>query len=161
MMHISDWFFTLAEIAARGIDGSEEHREDSRRVLAMIDERREAVSKENRDGGAVLSHGDALVDLAADGRPSFLPGDGMSVWPSLSAGLTPTSERTSIIHYAAPLSGDEESDSFGEGVYMEGKYKYVFTDFQTDSAEWFQAPGQTFSENFTVKCPPPPAKPTC
>lgn len=81
MMHVSDWFFTLSEAAALGIDGSDASSPASQKVLQMV--------RARAQGGGSPSSMQASPAYHAAGNVPFLPGDGMSVWQSLTQAVGP------------------------------------------------------------------------
>lgn len=136
LIHVSDWYFTLQEAAAAGVNASEAEAERSVEHMRWLDTLRSGTP----------AGGDVPFNSAVDG---------VSVWPTLSAGAP--SPRKSVVFYASPLDRSTVT-----GAYIQWPWKLIEgnDDFGLmEGNDWFLTPGLSFSMNFTTNCPfPPPAK---
>jgi hypothetical protein len=117
LLHVSDWYFSLASFAARGVGDSEVDHPDSQGVLQWLHEAQlEAHGTSGTPQRLLKPDGDALASAAVralKSAPPFTKWDGMDAWDAFS-GASP-SPRDWILHAALPTrsgaSGHTEVDA--------------------------------------------------
>lgn len=156
LVHVSDWYFTLTEAAARGIGDSESNSSESRWARAVT-------------GRASPGNVPEVSSVGPLQQPAFSPGDGEDVWDAVSRPGVP-SPREGIIHLSLPKgypNWEGEIHSQGQeqgqdppgleglcGAIRQGKWKLLLgaCEFTTNTT-WIATPGLPLqSDNYTVDC---------
>lgn len=170
LIHVTDWYFTLATAAAVGIGGSEADSPETARVMAsLLEDQPPFAEGDGRDQWAWLSSGDDALhnrtwaihtiapNLDADGRPQGAIMNG--TWKLVTGERArrppepPHHSSQSLPHQ--PLSSPPPQLSSPAGGFM----------WLGGPSAWYHTPGLNFTgpaaPRFTVQCGSPPAKDNC
>lgn len=121
LLHVSDWYFSLASFAARGINNTEVAHPDSQGVLWWLhNAQMQARGFSGTPAHLLVPNGDTGASpavAALRSAPPFSKWDGMDAWDAF-AGTSP-SPRDWILHAALPAgSGDaSHADIDAGGLY--------------------------------------------